>query len=319
MHDINTIAYELMWSDIKEEDSFPACKPLLAHYTSIDTLEKILINNEFWLSNPLFMNDFEELQYGMNLGRKMLALNEGLINSFSNRANYLKFISVFQNLFDQYDAKHVLDTYLICFSEHSPSDKDGRLSMWRGYGNNGRGAALILDSQNINEIPESPLIISRVDYMSQVEREAWVQEKIQILCQLIPRIENDENSLFTVAQNFLERLKIFSLTTKHTGFSEEKEWRLIYMSDRDTDNKLKGAFSYVINESGVEPKMKLRVIPTEGVIGQVQSIDDLIKNIILGPSGSSIISNRSFIRMLENIGKPELIERVISSSIPFRN
>ena len=36
-------------------------KPLLAHYTSISNLEKILKDDEIWLSNPLFMNDLEEV------------------------------------------------------------------------------------------------------------------------------------------------------------------------------------------------------------------------------------------------------------------
>ena len=39
-------------------------RPLLAHYCSIATLEKIVSNQEVWLSNPLFANDFEELRFG---------------------------------------------------------------------------------------------------------------------------------------------------------------------------------------------------------------------------------------------------------------
>ena len=32
-------------------------RPLLAHYTSLEVLEKIITSNELWFSNPLFMND----------------------------------------------------------------------------------------------------------------------------------------------------------------------------------------------------------------------------------------------------------------------
>ena len=38
--------------------------PLLAHYTSLSVLEKILKTDELWLSNPLFMNDLEEVRFG---------------------------------------------------------------------------------------------------------------------------------------------------------------------------------------------------------------------------------------------------------------
>jgi hypothetical protein len=53
-------------SDSRPEDHFGVRKPLLAHYASITTLEAILRNNEVWLSNPLFMNDMEEVRFGIN-------------------------------------------------------------------------------------------------------------------------------------------------------------------------------------------------------------------------------------------------------------
>jgi hypothetical protein len=42
---------------------------LLAHYTSIDVIEKILRSEEIWFSNPLFMNDLDEMRFGMLEGR----------------------------------------------------------------------------------------------------------------------------------------------------------------------------------------------------------------------------------------------------------
>lgn len=48
-----------LWSDPKEEDEFYVKKPLLAHYSSIEVLEKISRTNELWLSNPFFMNDWK--------------------------------------------------------------------------------------------------------------------------------------------------------------------------------------------------------------------------------------------------------------------
>jgi hypothetical protein len=36
-------------------------RPLLAHYTSIDALEKIMKTGELWFSSPLFMNDLADL------------------------------------------------------------------------------------------------------------------------------------------------------------------------------------------------------------------------------------------------------------------
>jgi hypothetical protein len=54
-----------LYADLRPEDGFQNKKPLLAHYTTIQVLEKILGNNEVWFSNPLFMNDMEEVRFGV--------------------------------------------------------------------------------------------------------------------------------------------------------------------------------------------------------------------------------------------------------------
>jgi hypothetical protein len=62
--------FKPLFADLQGNDSFPDQRPLLAHYTSVPVLEAILRNNEVWLSNPLFMNDVEEVRFGMTNGAK---------------------------------------------------------------------------------------------------------------------------------------------------------------------------------------------------------------------------------------------------------
>ncbi|MBV8969266.1 MAG: DUF2971 domain-containing protein [Verrucomicrobia bacterium] len=42
--------------------------------------------------------------------------------------------------------------------------------MWRGYGGNGNGAALVFDAGKINVSEESPLIVAHVRYGTAEER-----------------------------------------------------------------------------------------------------------------------------------------------------
>jgi hypothetical protein len=51
-------------------------KPLMAHYTSISVLENILKGGEIWFSNPLFMNDLEEMRHGINKGYSFFMSSE---------------------------------------------------------------------------------------------------------------------------------------------------------------------------------------------------------------------------------------------------
>ena len=53
--------FQPLYDDLRGDDSFPTRRPLLAHYTSVTVLEAILRNNDVWFSNPLFMNDMEDV------------------------------------------------------------------------------------------------------------------------------------------------------------------------------------------------------------------------------------------------------------------
>jgi hypothetical protein len=66
-----------LFADVQANDGFDVAKPLLSHYTSLSTLEQILKTDEMWFSNPLYMNDFEELRFGMREGLLAVQQNRG--------------------------------------------------------------------------------------------------------------------------------------------------------------------------------------------------------------------------------------------------
>ena len=106
-----------------------------AYYTSADTAKMIIENEEVWLRNATVMNDFSEISYGLNL--TMGALTGSVYESFGNAVN-----AVFPDAMDkvktqlnQWVNNWRLETYFSCLSLHESSeDWNGRLSMWRAYG-----------------------------------------------------------------------------------------------------------------------------------------------------------------------------------------
>lgn len=68
--DINQ-AFAPLWNDLIDSEDFPEKRPLLAHYTSLATLENILLSDEIWFSNPLVMNDMEEVRFGVLRGNEL--------------------------------------------------------------------------------------------------------------------------------------------------------------------------------------------------------------------------------------------------------
>jgi hypothetical protein len=118
-------------------------RPLLAHYTSIEVLQKIIDTNQLWLSHPLLMNDSMELKFGLHLALRLILESKEIDAALQTKERRISFnnnMQFFYSSFDQFDA---FDTYIFCLAKHDKNDTDGSLSMWRGYGGNGKGVGRV--------------------------------------------------------------------------------------------------------------------------------------------------------------------------------
>ena len=121
--------FQPLWEDPAGEDSFPRARPLLAHYTTLQTLEKILTNNEVWFSNPLFMNDLEEVRFGILQGNELVMSSDEIAQACNTPGRVQLFKHSFAFYFNKFANEHALDTYVFCLSRHDKDDNDGLLSM----------------------------------------------------------------------------------------------------------------------------------------------------------------------------------------------
>lgn len=294
-------------------------RPLLAHYTSVETLEKILRNEELWLSNPLFMNDLDEMRFGLTRGKAFFDQTDLEKACGLDSAAAVQLRSDFGHYYEEYESKHALNVYILCLSKHAPDNTDGILSMWRAYANNGSGAAVVFDTNALGPlIMDSPLILTPVRYASNVERVQWLERKVADWCAIVAQGNIPQNMLYIAAYWLFNVILAFALSSKHIGFDEEHEWRLIYMPDRDEKKLLADKFHYTVGARGVEPKLKLKIAPLDGAIPQF-TFSDILHSILLGPSISSPLASASVVRMLEKLDKEHLAPKVRSSTIPLRH
>jgi hypothetical protein len=311
--------HQALWADVQASDAFPAKRPLLAHYTSISTLNAIISNDEMWFSNPMFMNDVEELRFGMNEGLQALLRSEAIKKACGDNQRHKALIDSFVGYYNQFAEEHAFDVYIACLSTHDEDDMDGRLSMWRGYGGNGEGAALVFDVSKLAYNENSPFVLAPVRYASTAKRKEWIASKIDTAASPIGSAGFPTEKLYLAAHALLQRIKMFALFTKHDGFQEEREWRIVYLPDRDPDGQLREMFNYAVGPRGIEPKLRFKIGPIEGVTAKDLSMTKIVHQIILGPSLSSPLAITAVKRMLSKNNKPELCERVIASSTPYRS
>jgi hypothetical protein len=292
--------------------------PLLAHYTSIKVMENVVQTSEVWFSNPLFMNDLQEMRFGLNLGSRLFSNAELLKKAGGTDARAAMLQHAFSHYYRTFDDQDAFDTYVFCLSEHDRSNMDGLLSMWRGYGQHGSGVALVFDTTKLTMVPTSPLMIAKVSYGSDESRSAELEQILDQWSDITAQAALPDDKLHVGAYAAFSTIKTFALTAKHSGFSEEAEWRVIYFPERDRTGALKKFLGYHIGERGVEPKLKYPIGHIANVSAPDLALERLLRSIILGPSVSSPLAKRSVQRMLESIGKAEFIERLHTSGIPLR-
>ncbi|KQU95209.1 DUF2971 domain-containing protein [Devosia sp. Root105] len=292
--------------------------PLLAHYTSISTFEAIVKNDEVWFSNPLFMNDIEEVRFGIQEGTDAYYFSDEIATALGGDDTVADFRACLDNCVKNFEVNHVFDTYILCLSEQDRSDEDGLLSMWRGYGDGGKGVAIVFDGTPMAEEPDSPILIGKVDYRSTQERHDWFKGQAALFAEqvLVGKLVGEE--ILYATEALFGRLRLASLFSKHVGFSEEREWRIAYLPERDHGALLHAYRGYFVTARGAEPKLKLKIKPIPGVTSQSVSLETLVKTILLGPSLQAPLLRQSVTRMLELMGRPELAWRVKASRIPFR-
>jgi len=310
--------FDVLWSDIKDDDLVEKVRPLLAHYTSLQGLESILSGDQIWFSNPLFMNDLDEVISCIRDGSFRMLTSEKLIEACGSPGRAGIFRKSLDACRKRFATEHMFDTYLFCFSEHDPKDYDGILSMWRGYASNATGAALVVDTSKITFLQSSALIVHRVTYASPEEQGAWVDKKIDEACEILRAADLPDEQMFQPAQCLFERLKRFALFTKHVGFKEEREWRVAYTVGDDPDIRLKSMFSYHIGPRGIEPKLKFKIAPADGLTDPTLSLAAIVNRILIGPANKSMLAVQTVQRMLDCISKPQLRGLVHASRIPYR-
>jgi hypothetical protein len=207
---------------------------------------------------------------------------------------------------------------VLCFSEHTKEDNDGLLSMWRGYGESGWGVAIVLDTAQIVPRDDSFLILAKVHYGTEEQRIEWIQTLLGRCADILENNAIPDNKLVVCSFFIFQRLKLFAIFTKHRGFHEENEWRVVYMRDIAESELLNHMIGYWNGPRGPEPKLKFKLETTAGMQETENlSLWKLIERIILGPLLSPLAAS-ACANMVEFFSHPQLKDRIRRSRIPYR-
>lgn len=289
-------------------------KQRFVYYTSADTAMRIVQSREIWMRKSHLMNDYREVEHGLdclnraynrNKGRMELVL-DGIFPGFCNRLE-----TIFNNWLPHFRT----GTYITCISEHETAeDQHGRLSMWRAYGG-GAGVAIVVHGGPLIR-PSHALkaYTSPVAYYSdqEVERE---------FLRLIKNIEDNIDFVRSLGEEavigqMFAALRYAVLCTKHPGFREELEWRIIYSPSFAKSERIVSAIESVNGTPQSICKIPLRDVPEEGLYGL--ALPKFIDRVIIGPSKYPLGIYEAFEALLTGAGVENAAARIVVSDVPLR-
>jgi hypothetical protein len=284
------------------------------HYTGADTALKIFRTKEVWLRKSTCMNDFREIEHGFDcLNHAYKARKDEFREIFD--VMFPELSSKLEEQFNGWLPHFRSDTYITCLSEHHESeDRTGRLSMWRAYGGHA-GVALVLNPRVFLSASDAlGAHSSPVAYLDQDEfSESFdnLLAGIQKNAEFVRSLGED-----VVLHCMFTAFRLAVLCTKHPGFREELEWRVIYNPRYQPSARIRREIESVNGTPQPVCKVTLEDVPDEGLVGA--AIPSLVERIIIGPSRHPDVMWEAFVDLLREIGIDAPESRVFASDIPLR-
>lgn len=285
------------------------------HYTRAEVAVSIIQNRKVWMRNALVMNDFQEIAYGQ------MAFSHAW-NSEPGQRLQNAIASIDPTILQQFvmqmgnvtvELRH--STFLTSLSEHDASeDRLGRLSMWRAYGGE-NGVALVLRNAPFVAVSDAlgaysaPVFYATpADIMAELGRLA---DGITAAAEVLRALPLEE-----WVRLLLQMFRFILLTTKHPGFHEEREWRIVHSPAWNPSTVLEDTCVMV---GGVYQRVftiPLESDPARGLTGA--SVPDILDRLILGPTRHPQVAYDAFVRLLLDAGVEDAQSRVVRSEIPLR-
>ena len=263
------------------------------------------------------MNDFTEVEHGFEYLCKFFS-NDEFKRAFYDALDGCG-EGIAQNTLDLFDVwwnSIRTNTYITCISEHdAKEDNDGRLSMWRAYGQGSVGVAVVMNGAVFGSSTDVlRAYTSPVSYLTQED----FHEEIH---KVVENIKQKQNLLRTLSRDTIVGLAyntlLFSVTcSKHPGFHEEREWRVIHTPEQMVSRILIKSTEIIRGIPQNIYKIPLKNIPEADLIGI--EIPELINRIIIGPSEFPGAIYDAFVAVLNDAGVDDANSKVVVSGIPLR-
>ncbi len=304
----------------KEREAEIAAGIKFAHYTSAQVASDIIRARDedrcLWLRNAMLMNDFSEIEYGQQLLRLTLTNNQ-LRDRLILACNDIheSILSAF-TMIDQEVYAIKRSTYLLSLALHKGAElHQGKLSMWRAYGGDANVCILLNPEAFMAPQTAYDVVIAPVDYGGPGKFVEGIARLVDAMTANRETLRQVDPEL--VKTNLKYAVDVMILSTKHPGFEEENEWRIIHRAQLESASD--SPPSKIVSVNGIVQKvfyLPMRNIPEHNVHNA--DINSLLFRIVIGPTPNADLVWEGFVTLLKENGVDNAADKVVACNIPLR-
>jgi hypothetical protein len=309
-------ATRIFFPDIKRKtEEVLSAGGRFVYYTSAETATRIIKNKQIWLRNTTIMNDYLEIEHGLECLKASYNAEPGKLFKNALDVCFPGLTDEVEHVFNGWLQTSRQDTFISCVSEHvRDEDQHGRLSMWRAYGGQAGVALVINGAVMFSETNALNIFSSPVDYLN--------PEAFAARLELIAKnMQSDVDYITSLGRETVKSLAFHLLLfavvcTKHPGFLEEREWRNVALPKIYTTEQ--AALDIEVIRGTPQPVLKLDLQnnPEKGLVNL--AIPDLLERIIIGPCEFPQVICNAFLKLLADAGVSEPQKKIVVSGIPLR-
>ncbi|MDO9470373.1 MAG: DUF2971 domain-containing protein [Nitrosomonas sp.] len=252
-NDFAELKRQLESSRYKHSDAITPEK--LFHYTDARGILGILGSQKLWATHVHYLNDTAEIRHTQELiEESYFSLIEQARPDEKAKLDSNNPLWIYRDFlhYIRYRTARVRmdsDFFVTCFCT-----KDDLLSQWRGYGNGGFGYAVGFDTGRL-KYPCNGFELCKVIYSKEKQKQIIdeILETVTISLKKMTKtmnVDRAESIIETHAHIFEEEVAKYSVFFKHSSFSEEDEWRLVYLP-------VEGTIKYRAGRLGITPYIEI--------------------------------------------------------------
>jgi hypothetical protein len=278
----------------------------LFHYTDGGGAKGIVETKRLWATSIRHLNDAKEVEYACSLLEEVL--DEVRKCDWPESAKWFLETAGAEEVRNPY--RNMLKAYVVCFCA-----REDLLSQWRAYGDRGSGYCIGFDAGALARHPRSAtdLILRRVEYDKDTQV-ALIRSAVEGIASILsaPNVPGgiESTDLYSDALAIFMDILIEALVCfKHKGFSEEGEWRIIYLFEVGPNEpfvRIRPGRNFLIPY--VELDLASPVPPWTGRLP--------IVSVRQGPTAHTELAEESLRLLLDQSGYREA--QVLRSDIPYR-